>query len=230
VPENVTEVQKPDASPLYPSGEERLTPARRQKDNDAAVALLEQIKERGGENVTEAERAVLAKYTGNGGNLVSKSGRKGSLKTIGRGEREGGKGGGMSEGGACAEFSRGAAMATLLLAFFAPVATDVSAQALFAPNAHFRMDETAGSWSGAAGDVIDSSGAAWIPEENCGKRLQRHRPVALILSPLGLDTCVLDSGKPGTARMEAALPPWLGPATAAFGRRKSPLIYRRENY
>ncbi|MBL8473823.1 MAG: DEAD/DEAH box helicase family protein [Rhodocyclaceae bacterium] len=68
-----------DSLALYPSGEERLTPARRQKDNDAAIALLETIQSRGpGQEVTEAERAVLAKYTGNGGNLVGASGRKGS--------------------------------------------------------------------------------------------------------------------------------------------------------
>ena len=41
------------------------------------------------------------------------------------------------------------------------------------------------------------------------------------------------SGQFGSARLTASVPDWLGPvpdALAVFGRYKSPLIYRRENY
>ena len=63
---------------FYPSGEERLTPSRRQKANDAATALLRQIEARGDGKASDAEKAILAQYTGSGGNLVSHNGRKGS--------------------------------------------------------------------------------------------------------------------------------------------------------
>ncbi len=100
--------------------------------------------------------------------------------------------------------------------------------------------------------------------------------LALTMAPVGLNTCVRDSGSPGrsgtgcaaaspaakrylegasptlgfagnfnlwlqapgagqfgSATMTATVPAWLGPvssAIATFGRYKSPLIYRRENY
>lgn len=59
---------------------ETTTKAKRQKDNDAAIALLKQFdsKERALSSLTDADREVLAKYTGSGGNLVTADGKKGS--------------------------------------------------------------------------------------------------------------------------------------------------------
>lgn len=59
---------------------ETTTKGKRQKDNDAAIALLKQFdsKERALSSLTDADREVLAKYTGSGGNLVTADGKKGS--------------------------------------------------------------------------------------------------------------------------------------------------------
>jgi hypothetical protein len=59
------------------SQEERRTKGSRQKQNDAAIELLARIK---AENrlATEEEKAILAKYSGNGGGLINADGLKGS--------------------------------------------------------------------------------------------------------------------------------------------------------
>lgn len=61
---------------FYPE-EGKRTKGQRQKDNNAAIALLARIKA-GEVAVTDAERAILAKYSGNGGGLVDANGLTGS--------------------------------------------------------------------------------------------------------------------------------------------------------
>ncbi|MEJ7804421.1 MAG: hypothetical protein WKG03_00655, partial [Telluria sp.] len=61
---------------FYPE-EGKRTKGQRQKDNNAAIALLAKIKA-GEVAVTDAERAILAKYSGNGGGLVDANGLTGS--------------------------------------------------------------------------------------------------------------------------------------------------------
>lgn len=61
---------------FYPE-EGKRTKGQRQKDNNAAIALLAKIKA-GEVPVTDAERAILAKYSGNGGGLVDANGLTGS--------------------------------------------------------------------------------------------------------------------------------------------------------
>ena len=61
---------------FYPE-EGKRTKGQRQKDNNAAIALLAKIKA-GEVAVTDAERAILAKYSGNGGGLVDANGMTGS--------------------------------------------------------------------------------------------------------------------------------------------------------
>lgn len=60
----------------YPS-EERQTLTQRQRANDAAIALLREIQKTG-RAVTDEDRAVLAKYSGNGGGLIGADGLSGS--------------------------------------------------------------------------------------------------------------------------------------------------------
>lgn len=61
---------------FYPE-EGARTKGQRQRDNNAAIALLAKIKA-GEVAVTDAERAILAKYSGNGGGLVDANGLTGS--------------------------------------------------------------------------------------------------------------------------------------------------------
>lgn len=56
---------------------DKATPTRRQKDNDAAVALMRQLQA-DGRKATSDEKAILSRYTGTGGNLVGEDGLKGS--------------------------------------------------------------------------------------------------------------------------------------------------------
>ncbi len=56
---------------------DKATVSRRQKDNDAAVALLRELQTSGRAATTD-EKAVLSRYTGTGGNLVGEDGLKGS--------------------------------------------------------------------------------------------------------------------------------------------------------
>jgi predicted RNA methylase len=65
-----------DTQRFYPE-EGKRTKGQRQKDNDAAIALLAKIKA-GEVAVTDDEREVLAKYSGNGGGLVDANGMTGS--------------------------------------------------------------------------------------------------------------------------------------------------------
>jgi SNF2 family DNA or RNA helicase/predicted RNA methylase len=61
---------------FYPE-EGKRTLGQRQKDNNAAIALIARIKA-GEVQVTDAERAILAKYSGNGGGLRGADGQTGS--------------------------------------------------------------------------------------------------------------------------------------------------------
>lgn len=60
--------------------DENRTKAQRQKDNNAVFALLDKLEngEMLPENLTAADKAVLAKYSGNGGGLVGRDGKRGS--------------------------------------------------------------------------------------------------------------------------------------------------------
>jgi predicted RNA methylase len=78
--------KKPDAAPVavrteptgefYPDEGKRTT-GQRQKANDAAIALMREIQA-SGRAVTDEDRAILAKYSGNGGGLVGADGKTGS--------------------------------------------------------------------------------------------------------------------------------------------------------
>ena len=59
---------------------EKRTKGQRQKANNAAIALLDAINsgEKSREDLTDADREVLAGYTGNGGALIGADGKKGS--------------------------------------------------------------------------------------------------------------------------------------------------------
>ncbi|MCA8037044.1 N-6 DNA methylase [Burkholderia arboris] len=61
---------------FYPS-EERQTITQRQRANDSAIALLREIQQ-AGRDVTDDDRATLAKYSGNGGGLIGADGLSGS--------------------------------------------------------------------------------------------------------------------------------------------------------
>jgi SNF2 family DNA or RNA helicase len=61
---------------FYPE-EGKRTLGQRQKDNNAAIALMREIKA-SGRAVTDADRAVLAKYSGSGGGLTAADGLTGS--------------------------------------------------------------------------------------------------------------------------------------------------------
>lgn len=71
--------EKKDTSIFY-SYTENQTRKQRQDANNAAVALLKQFTSgsRRADQVTDADRSILAQYTGNGGNLTSADGKKGS--------------------------------------------------------------------------------------------------------------------------------------------------------
>jgi len=60
-----------------PDPEERATRGKRQKANNAAIALLQKI-DSGEAEVTPEAKAILAKYSGGGGNLVNADGTMGS--------------------------------------------------------------------------------------------------------------------------------------------------------
>ncbi|MDF0506804.1 SNF2-related protein [Burkholderia cenocepacia] len=71
-----------DATPARPTAElypdeGKRTLVQRQKDNNAAIELLHKIQA-GEVEVTDTERAILAKYSGNGGGLVGADGLSGS--------------------------------------------------------------------------------------------------------------------------------------------------------
>jgi hypothetical protein len=57
---------------------DRTTKGQRQRDNNAAIDLLKQLKA-SGEKPTDEQKAILAKYSGNGGNLVGADGLAGSF-------------------------------------------------------------------------------------------------------------------------------------------------------
>jgi len=59
---------------------EKRTKGQRQKANNAAIALLDAVNsgEKSREDLTDADREVLAGYTGNGGALIGADGKKGS--------------------------------------------------------------------------------------------------------------------------------------------------------
>lgn len=61
---------------FYPE-EGKRTLGQRQKDNNAAIALMREIKATG-RAVTDADRAILAKYSGSGGGLTAADGLTGS--------------------------------------------------------------------------------------------------------------------------------------------------------
>ncbi len=68
---------RPPAQALYPdAGKKTLN--QRQRDNNAAIALLKQIQAGEITDVTDEQRAILAKYSGNGGGLIGADGLTGS--------------------------------------------------------------------------------------------------------------------------------------------------------
>jgi hypothetical protein len=71
--------KKRDTSGFYTYTENR-TRGQRQKDNNAAITLLNEFVSgaRTTEQITDADRSILAKYSGNGGNLTTADGKKGS--------------------------------------------------------------------------------------------------------------------------------------------------------
>jgi SNF2 family DNA or RNA helicase/predicted RNA methylase len=75
-PAPVAEVRTEPTAEFYPE-EGRKTLAQRQKDNNAAIALIREIQE-SGRAVTDEDRVVLAKYSGNGGGLTGADGLTGS--------------------------------------------------------------------------------------------------------------------------------------------------------
>ncbi len=68
---------RPVTDRFYPD-EGKKTLTQRQKDNNAAIALMRRIKAGEIKEVTDAERAALAKYSGNGGGLIGADGLTGS--------------------------------------------------------------------------------------------------------------------------------------------------------
>jgi len=70
---------KPEIAALYAFDENR-SQAQRKRDNTAALALLKAIDvgEKDGQNLSIADKAVLAKYSGTGGALIGADGKKGS--------------------------------------------------------------------------------------------------------------------------------------------------------
>lgn len=75
-PAPVAEVRTEPTAEFYPE-EGRKTLAQRQKDNNAAIALIRDIQA-SGRAVTDEDREVLAKYSGNGGGLTGADGLTGS--------------------------------------------------------------------------------------------------------------------------------------------------------
>jgi len=69
-------VNKKSTAHLYEFDQNR-TLAQRKKDNKEAEAILKKVKEQGYQ-VTEADKAVLAKYSGKGGAITGADGKKGS--------------------------------------------------------------------------------------------------------------------------------------------------------
>lgn len=71
--------EKRDTGVFY-TYEEKRTKSQRQKANNAAIELLNQFNDgmRSRDSVTDADREILAKYTGSGGNLTTAEGKKGS--------------------------------------------------------------------------------------------------------------------------------------------------------
>lgn len=78
-PSDVLAAPRAKTAHLYQFHEKR-TKGQRQKANDAAIALLNKVGlgDLRREDLTEADRAVLAGYTGNGGALIGADGKKGS--------------------------------------------------------------------------------------------------------------------------------------------------------
>jgi len=70
---------KPEIAALYAFDENR-SQAQRKRDNTATLALLKAIDagEKDGQNLSIADKAVLAKYSGTGGALIGADGKKGS--------------------------------------------------------------------------------------------------------------------------------------------------------
>lgn len=68
-----------DTSGFY-SFSETATKGARQKANNAAIAILKQVRagELKASDLTDEHRSILAKYTGNGGSLIGADGKKGS--------------------------------------------------------------------------------------------------------------------------------------------------------
>ena len=68
---------KKDTSAFYEHAE-KCTRGERQAANNAAIKLLKQFQNGERDSVTDADREVLAKYSGSGGNLTTEDGKKGS--------------------------------------------------------------------------------------------------------------------------------------------------------
>ncbi len=74
------ETKREPTAKHYPDGGVELSASKRKKANAAAIAILDQVNsgELDAEELTDAQKAQLAEYSGNGGGLIGRDGKVGS--------------------------------------------------------------------------------------------------------------------------------------------------------